>query len=90
MEIVKHVLLFALILLIGGASYMGYRVLNRQLDNEAIHDCALDYRQQYSDTNKGITIIRPLELQVRECAWNKGVRNWNGVWSGIEQIPSVE
>ncbi len=79
-----------------GVSYLAYlragsiiSEYNRYLDNEAIHECATDYRMQIADTKTGITYSRPMEQQVRECAYLKGVKNYKGVWSDLVAKNSV-
>lgn len=71
------------IILVGIAvlAFFGMQRIDRYLDLRAIHDCAQDYRQEIVMDEK-TKRIRPLEQQVRECAWQKGVRgDWEGVWS---------
>jgi hypothetical protein len=48
-----------------------------------IHDCAQDYSYQITNTDTGRITTRPLEQQVRECIYQKGVKksSWDGVWS---------
>jgi hypothetical protein len=47
-----------------------------------VHDCAQDYRSDLVNQDTGRTVSRPLEQQVRECSWQKGLKTgWEGVWS---------
>lgn len=53
----------------------------RDINAKIIHECAQDYKNEIT-INEKTKVIRPLEQQVRECAWQKGVRPaWEGVWS---------
>ena len=79
MEVIKAIITFLAIAVFAAVAFFGMQRVDRYLNNVAIHDCAQDYRS--SVTQNGQVVSRPLEQQVRECAWQKGVRNWNGVWS---------
>jgi len=57
--------------------------VDRYVQNEAINACAESYRTETTNITTGVTTIRPMEQQVRECAWQKGVREWDGVWSDL-------
>lgn len=80
MELIKAVITFIAIAVFAAVAYFGMQRYDNYLRNTAIHDCAQAYRIEY--TENGRKINRPLEQQVRECVWQKGVRNWEGVWTG--------
>jgi hypothetical protein len=82
MKQINTVLLAILVAIIGVVSFVGVKQVNRRLDLQAIHDCSQDYRQEFN-TGETTKVSRPLEQQVKECAWNKGVRGWVGIWSGL-------
>jgi type II secretory pathway pseudopilin PulG len=89
MKIIYALLFGIAIAVIGVIAYMAMvrfdaamQRIDREQDLQAIQDCAIAYRQERTDTDTGITTIRPLEQQLRECAWLKGVQ-WDGVWSDI-------
>lgn len=63
--------------------YMGLTKVDRYLDLKALHECAQDYRMEITNPETNEVKIRPLEQQVKDCAWQKGVRNWEGVWSDL-------
>ena len=48
-----------------------------------IHECAQDYHYEITNEDSGRVTIRPLEQQVRECVYQKGIKKstWDGVWS---------
>lgn len=48
-----------------------------------IHDCAQDYHYEITNSDTGRVTVRPLEQQVRECIYQKGIKKstWDGVWS---------
>ena len=79
MKYLNSFLLLVLIVLIAAVAYFSIQRIDRFLDNTAIDQCSAAYLRETTDGNQKIT--RPLEQQVRECAWQKGVRKWNGVWS---------
>lgn len=62
--------------------------VDRAQDLQAIQDCAMAYQQERPNAQTGGTSTRPLEQQVRECAWLKGVK-WDGVWSDLPASPSA-
>lgn len=63
--------------------FLGLQRVDRMLDLQALHDCATDYRQEIV-VNEKTTKIRPMEQQVQECAWQKGVRPaWTGIWTDL-------
>lgn len=82
MKNINTVLLAILVVIVGVVSFVGVSQANRYLDLQAIHDCSQDYRREYKESET-VRMVRPLEQQVRECAWNKGVRGWVGIWSGL-------
>lgn len=61
----------------------GLERFDRYMDLKAIQDCASSYQQSITDEETGIVRNRPLEQQARECAIQKGVENWDGVWSDL-------
>lgn len=94
MQITKYILIAVIVTaILLGLVFGALTVLNRvdslieqnkrALDLQAIQDCAVAYRQETTIATTGATISRPMEQQVRECAWQKGVRTWEGVWSDL-------
>ncbi|CAN5131470.1 hypothetical protein BH09PAT2_BH09PAT2_04960 [soil metagenome] len=72
------------IIVIGVIAFMGMRRVDRYLNMKAIHECAEDYRQEITDPATNTRKIRPLEQQVKDCAWQKGVHTgWEGVWGDL-------
>lgn len=98
MRILAYILIAILVLaIIGGLIFGALQVFTRvdtalanqqrNLDLQALQDCAMAYRQE-TTTLTGVTISRPMEQQVRECAWLKGVK-WDGVWSDIPAVTPI-
>ncbi len=96
MQIIKNILIaVAIAVVLGGLIFGAVNALERvdtmlaqnqrALELQAIQDCAMAYRQETTTATTGQTISRPMEQQVRECAWQKGVRTWDGVWSDLPQ-----
>lgn len=81
MKFLNTFLLLLIIIFIAVIAYFASQRVDRFLDNLAIHDCAMDYHRETTDTETNQKVSRPLEQQVRECAWQKGAKHWNGVWS---------
>jgi hypothetical protein len=79
----QTILLIALVLGVLATVVVGSQKADRYLNNQALHDCAMDYRMQISASDSASVKFRPMEQQVKECAWNKGVRGWTGVWSDL-------
>lgn len=61
----------------------GFKRFDRYMDLKAIQDCTSSYQQEITDETTGVVRNRPLEQQARECAIQKGVENWDGVWSDL-------
>lgn len=79
----KLIIIIGITILIAASLLFVLQRVDRMLDLQALHDCASDYRQEIVVSDK-ITKIRPLEQQVQECAWQKGVRPaWTGIWSDL-------
>lgn len=80
----KTVLIFAIgITAFAAVVFLGLQRVDRMLDLQALHDCSADYRQEIV-VNEKTTKIRPMEQQVQECAWQKGVRPaWTGIWTDL-------
>ena len=100
MRILTYILIVILVLaVIGGMIFGALQILQRvdsaltnqqrSLDLQALQDCAMAYRQETTTTVTGVTVSRPMEQQVRECAWLKGVK-WDGVWSDIPATPAAQ
>lgn len=68
---------------LAGIAYFGFQRLDRYMDLKAIQDCTSSYQQVITDDTTGIVKNRPLEQQARECAIQKGVQDWDGVWSDL-------
>lgn len=95
MKIVFAVLFAIAIAVTGGVAYLAalrfdaaLQRVDRAQDLQAIQDCAMAYRQERTNALTGVITIRPLEQQVRECAWQKGV-TWDGVWSDLPATPAT-
>lgn len=82
MQYLKLILITFGIIVFGVVSYFGIKSFNRYTDVLAINACTQDYRQQITKDDKTV-ITRPLEQQATECAYNKGVKTWTGVWSDL-------
>lgn len=83
MKIIQLILIAIGISAISFIGYIGLQKVDRYLDMKALHECAQDYKMEITNTETNEVKIRPLEQQVKECAWQKGVRNWEGVWSDL-------
>ena len=99
MQILKYIVIVLIAAaIIGGLVFGALQALQRvdtalahqqrTLDLLAIQDCAMAYRQETTNALTGQTISRPMEQQVRECAWQKGVE-WDGVWSDLPASPAA-
>jgi len=82
MKIAYFMLALLTLLAIAGGGYYTLQEYKRSVDNEAIHQCAQDYHQTIVNEGQP-TRMRPMEQQVRECAQQKGVQDYNGVWSDL-------
>lgn len=86
MKKIYLVITIIVIALVSVGFYVSLQEVNRYLDLKAIHDCSLDYHTEIpGKTATQEATFRPMEQQVRECAWQKGVKSWNGVWSDLLQ-----
>lgn len=83
MKIIQLILIAVGIGTMAFLGYVGLQKVDRYLDMKALHECAQDYKMEITNTETNEVKIRPLEQQVKECAWQKGVRNWEGVWSDL-------
>jgi len=82
-SITKIVMTLLILAALAGIAFIGFQKIDRYLDIKAIHDCTASYQQEITDETTGIVKKRPLEQQARECAVQKGVTNWDGVWSDM-------
>lgn len=85
-NILKLLLSLTALIVISVLAYIGLQTYNRALDLQAINDCTTSYRQEIVEASDSATqkiISRPLEQQARECTTQKGVENWDGVWSDL-------
>ncbi len=82
MNITKLILIAFGIATFGVVSFYALKSFNRYTDVLAVHDCAQDYKQEIvvSETTKK---IRPLEQETHDCAYQKGVKNWTGIWTDL-------
>lgn len=84
-NISRNITTVFIVIAIAVIAYLSFQRVDRYLDIKAIHECAQDYSQEIVvDPATNTRKIRPLEQQVKECAWQKGVRTgWEGVWSDL-------
>lgn len=88
-NIIRYIFSVIFALLWGVSLYLGFSLASnalsqrdQEIKSRIIHECAQDYRVETVNTTTGKTVFRPLEQQVRECIWQKGIRSgWEGVWS---------
>lgn len=78
-------ILIAATLIAGVLLYRDFSGKQEQVYRQQVITTCMERYSQTVETETG-TITRPLEQQVRECTWQLGVRDWNGIWSG----PGVE
>ena len=82
-SIIKTTTTLFTLALVAGITFFALKRVDRYLDIRAIQDCTSSYRQEITDETTGVTKQRPLEQQARECAMQKGVKNWDGIWSDL-------
>lgn len=83
-QLIKPINTIVIIITIIIITFLAVRRVDRYLDMKAVHECAQDYQQEIVDPATNIRKIRPLEQQVKDCAWQKGVRKgWEGVWGDL-------
>lgn len=82
MNIIKTLLVILSIVVFGVVAFFAINRFDRFMDIKAIHDCAQDYRQEITDSN-GKVVSRPMEQQTHDCAFQKGVKNWTGIWTDL-------
>ena len=82
-NIIKIIATLLTLALLAGVTFFALKRIDRYLDIRAIQDCTSSYQQDRPDETTGVVKHRPLEQQARECAIQKGVKNWDGVWSDL-------
>lgn len=61
------------LLALAGVLYLGVQQAQTYVRNEARHQCAQDFRLQYTDVNTSTTVVKPIDDLYQNCLTDKGI-----------------
>lgn len=68
-QLITALSIFAL----AGVLYLGVQQAQTYVRNEARHQCAQDYRLEYTDLNTSTSVVKPIDDLYQTCLTDKGI-----------------
>jgi hypothetical protein len=73
MKTIANILIALGFFAVAGVMYLGVLEAKTFIKNQARHDCAQDYRLEYSDANTNTTVVKPIDDLYQQCLSEKSL-----------------